>query len=99
MPEKTEKQPDQENEWFLYMIRSRDGHLYTGISTDVERRLAEHQSGKGAKYLRGKGPLQLVFQQKIGSRSAALKAEDCIKRLPKSAKEELVRSGLYLILA
>ncbi|MDQ6973135.1 MAG: GIY-YIG nuclease family protein, partial [Mariprofundaceae bacterium] len=57
------------------MIRCRNGHLYTGISTDVERRLSEHRTGKGAKYLRGKDPLELVLQQRIGSHSDALKAE------------------------
>ena len=64
-------------EWTLYMIRTKNGALYTGITQDVKRRFAEHADGgkKGAKYLRGRGPLELVFQQKIGSRSQALKAE------------------------
>ncbi len=76
--------------WFLYMIRCRNGNLYTGISTDVERRLGQHQSGKGAKSLRGKGPLKLVYQKQIGSRSDALKAESAIKKLPKTEKEKLL---------
>jgi len=79
--------------WFLYLIRCKDGALYTGITTDVDRRFAEHQSGKGAKYLRGKAPLTLVFQQKIGSRSAALKAEASIKKLSKADKETIINSG------
>ena len=58
---------DSEIAWFLYLIRCKGGQLYTGIATNVERRFAEHQSGKGSKYLRGKTPLQLVFQKKIGS--------------------------------
>jgi putative endonuclease len=81
--------------WYLYLIRTRNGSLYTGIATDVARRLAEHQ-GEGrkcARYLRGRGPLQLVFKRKIGSRSLALKAESFIKRLPKHQKEEIVRSN------
>ena len=63
--------------WSLYMIRVKDGSLYTGIATDVKRRLAEHVEGgkKGSKYLRGRGPLKLVYQQKIGTRSQASKAE------------------------
>ena len=78
--------------WFLYLIRFGTGELYTGITTDVARRLDEHRAGapKGAKCLRGKGPLELVFQQQVGARSTALKAERRVKRLPKAAKEQLV---------
>ena len=84
--------------WFLYLIRFGGGELYTGITTDVARRLDEHRAGgrKGAKCLRGKGPLELVFQQEIGARSAALKAERRVKRLPKAAKEQLVAGLLPL---
>jgi len=77
--------------WFLYMLRCRNGNLYTGISTDVARRLAQHESGKGAKFLRGKGPLELVYQKQIGSRSDALKAESTIKKLTKTEKEKLLQ--------
>lgn len=84
---------ESKDEWFIYLIRCKSGQLYTGITTDVQRRLAEHQSSKGAKYLRGRGPLQLVFQQKVGSRSDALKMEAAIKKLPKPAKEEFIRSS------
>jgi len=84
---------ESKDEWFIYLIRCKNGQLYTGITTDVQRRLAEHQSSKGAKYLRGRGPLQLVFQQKVGSRSDALKMEAAIKKLPKPAKEEFIRSS------
>ena len=79
--------------WFLYLIRCKDRSLYTGITTDVNRRFAEHQSGKGAKYLRGKAPLTLAFQQKIGSHSAALKAEASIKKLSKVDKEIIINTG------
>jgi len=79
--------------WFLYLIRCKDGSLYTGITTDVARRFAEHQSGKGAKYLRGKAPLTLALQQKIGSRSAALKAEAAIKKLSNVDKEIIISKG------
>lgn len=85
--------PDNKIEWFLYLIRCKRGQLYTGISTDVERRFAEHQSGKGAKYLRGKTPLQLVFQHKIGSHSEALKMEAIVKKWPKAEKEKLLNTG------
>ena len=78
--------------WNVYLVRCRDGALYTGITTDVSRRFAQHQQneGKGAKYLRGKGPLQLVFKRKIWRRSLALRVECKIKSLSKGQKEELI---------
>jgi len=79
--------------WYLYMVRCRGGCLYTGIATDVERRFAEHQAGQGAKYLRGKGRLKLVFKKRIGTHSLALKIERRVKRLPKHKKERLVSTG------
>jgi putative endonuclease len=84
-------------EWYLYMIRCRDGKLYTGIATDVERRFADHQANKGAKYLRGKGDLTLVFKKRIGTHSQALKIEMLVKRLPKHKKERLVSAGIGLV--
>ena len=53
--------------WFIYLVRTGAGSLYAGISTDPERRLRQHQSGKGARALRGKGPLTLAWQQAVGS--------------------------------
>ncbi len=76
--------------WYIYMIRCRNNSLYTGITTDVERRLKQHESGKGAKYLRGKAPLTLVFQKAVGSRSLASKVEIAIKSLSKKEKEQLL---------
>ena len=88
----------KETVWSLYMIRCGDGSLYTGISNDVARRLEKHQEmGKeGAKYLRGKGPLELVFQQEIGSQSLATKMEQKVKKLSKPQKETMVRQGVFL---
>ena len=82
-------------DWHLYLVRCRDGSLYTGIATDVARRLAEHQenNGAGAKYLRGRVPLTLVFQKKIGNRSLALGVESKVKKLSKARKEELIRAN------
>jgi len=79
--------------WHLYMIRLESGHLYTGITTDVERRLAEHRAGKGAKYLRGKGRLDLVFRQRVGDHSSALKLELQIKKMAKREKEALIKGS------
>ena len=76
--------------WHVYLIRCADGSLYTGITTDVERRLAEHRAGKGAKYLRGRGPLELAYSRPIGDRAAASREEARIKRLSKAAKEALI---------
>jgi len=76
--------------WFVYLVRSADNRLYTGITTDVERRLSEHQSGKGAKALRGKGVLTLAFAREVGDRSLALRVEYQIKQLTKRQKERLV---------
>lgn len=77
--------------WYLYMLRTATGMLYTGITTDVARRLLQHQSGKGAKALRGKGELALVFQYQAGDRSSALRLEYRIKQLSKRQKERLVQ--------
>ncbi|MFC2058493.1 GIY-YIG nuclease family protein [Chloroflexota bacterium] len=81
-------------DWHLYLVRCQDGSLYTGITTNVARRFAEHQktNGAGAKYLRGRGPLMLVFQKKLGSRSLALGVESKVKKMSKARKEELIRT-------
>ncbi len=77
------------SEWSVYLVRCGDGSLYTGIATDVERRFLEHQeSARGAKYLRGRAPLSLYFQQIVGNRSQASKAEHLIRRLPRVEKED-----------
>ena len=72
--------------WYLYILRCRDGSLYTGITTDVEKRLEAHQSGKGAKYTRGRGPLELVYSEECGTHSQALKRELEIKAMPREKK-------------
>lgn len=81
--------------WWVYVIRCSDKTLYTGIARDVEKRLLQHGSatGAGAKYLRGRGPLQLVFSRQVAGRSLALRVECAIKRLPRSRKEELLGDG------
>lgn len=80
--------------WYVYMLRTRDGSLYTGISTDPERRLRQHEQGiGGARSLRGKGPLHLVWIEAALDRSFASKREAAIKKLGKAAKEKLVASG------
>ncbi len=84
-------------EWHLYLIECIDGSLYTGITTDVARRYAEHLSGQGARYTRSHKPLCLVASAPVGTRSEALRAELAIKRLPKEQKVSAVRSLAHLI--
>ena len=76
--------------WYVYILRCGDGTLYTGVTDDVERRLAAHRSGKGAKYTRGRGPLELVHTEELEDRSAALKREAQIKKLSRSQKLALL---------
>jgi len=85
-------------QWHLYIIRCRGGTLYTGIATDVDRRLQEHRStgAKGAKYLRGRGPLELAYCRKIGDRGLALKVEYAVKRLSKAHKSRLITGAMSL---
>ena len=72
--------------WHLYLIECEDGSYYTGIATDVARRYEEHRTGKGARYTRSHKPLRLLGCRPCGSRSAALKAELALKKLPKAKK-------------
>jgi len=89
---------DTENEeaaqWSLYLIRTAQASLYTGVTTDVQRRFAEHENrdkkNKGAKALRGKGPLKLVFKIAVGNRSDALKLEYKVKKLSRTDKQRLI---------
>ncbi|MCG3723155.1 GIY-YIG nuclease family protein [Vibrio cincinnatiensis] len=77
--------------WWVYLIRTSGNALYCGITTNTQRRFQQHQRGQGAKALRGKGPLTLVWQYAVGSdKSQALKLEYRIKRLSKEKKESLV---------
>ena len=78
------------NTWKLYILRCGDGTLYTGITTDVEKRLEAHRTGKGAKYTRGRSPLELVYREDCGDHSAALKREIEIKKLSREEKEKLI---------
>ena len=78
-------------DYSIYIVRCADGTLYTGISTDVARRLLEHEDGKrGAKYLRGKGPLKLEYAEAVGDRSTAARAEFIVKQLDRKSKEGLI---------
>ena len=77
-------------EWTVYILKCGDGTYYTGITKDLDKRTEEHRSGKGAKYLRGRGPLEMVLQRKIESHSLALKYEIKIKKLSRPEKIKLI---------
>lgn len=76
--------------WTVYLARCSDGTLYTGVTTDPERRLAEHNSGCGGAYTRSRGPVILVYWEHASDRSGALRREHAIKRLSRAQKEALV---------
>lgn len=83
--------------WSVYLIRTVSNHLYCGVTTDIERRLNEHRgSKKGAKYLKGKGPLTLAWTELVGDKKTAMQLEYKIKRLSKMKKESIVNGSLKL---
>jgi putative endonuclease len=86
------------SDWYLYLVRCHDGSSYTGISTDVDRRFDEHrrEGVGGSKYLKGRGPLTLAFQAKLGSKCLALKVERRVKGLSKVKKERLIAVPGYV---
>ena len=79
--------------WFVYMLRCGDGSLYTGCTDDVQRRLAVHRSGKGAKYTRSRLPLELAYWEEVPDRPAALRREAAIKKLKRQEKLRLIEEG------
>ena len=78
-----------ENQWYVYILRCVDDTLYTGITTDPQRRLKQHNAGTGAKYTRGRGPVEMVYCEPAESYSDALRREYAIKQLSKEEKEKL----------
>ena len=82
-----------ESKWYLYILRCADNTLYTGITTDVAKRVEAHRSGKGAKYTRGRSPLELVYQEVCENHSQALKRELEIKALTRTQKEKIIESS------
>ena len=77
---------------FCYILECADGSYYTGWSTDPQRRLQEHNAGRGSRYTRSHRPLRLVYVEELPDRSAAMKREAAIKALPRGKKEALVRN-------
>lgn len=83
--------------WYLYVVECADGSLYTGISTDVERRINQHNKGKGAKYTRSRRPVKLINSWEIGDRSAASKAEAKFKKNSRTTKLKLLEEGKWSV--
>jgi putative endonuclease len=81
--------------WQVYIIRCSDDTLYTGITTDIERRVRQHADGSGAKYFRGRQPKQLLFLEEGHDRSSASKRELCIKAMKRAEKQQLVQSATF----
>lgn len=78
--------------YYVYILKCRDKTLYTGSTNDLENRLKAHNAGKGAKYTRGRGPVEIVYQETCPDKSAALKREAKIKRYSREKKLDLIRS-------
>lgn len=79
--------------WYVYVLRCGDGSLYTGSTTDVQRRLREHQRGTGARYTRSRPPVELAYTEAAADRAAAQRREAAIKKLPRTEKLKLVGDG------
>lgn len=85
--------------WYVYLLRCNDNSLYCGVTTDLERRLKEHnESEKGAKYTRARRPVSLVFNQSTSCRSEACRLESYIKKMTKVHKEALIKSAEIVVL-
>lgn len=79
--------------WYVYLLRCADGTLYTGVTTDLERRVADHNHGRaGARYTRARRPVSLVWSEAAAGRGAALRREHELRRLSRAGKEELIGS-------
>ena len=80
--------------YYVYLLRCADGTLYTGFTNDLARRLAAHNAGRGAKYTRGRRPVELVYWESFSNKSSALRREYAIKQLPRRQKLTLIQSSL-----
>lgn len=79
--------------WSLYILRCGEGSFYTGVTTDIARRLGEHQDGRASRFTRTRRPVALVYQETCGTRSQALSRECAVKAMSRKAKEGLVAGG------
>jgi putative endonuclease len=87
----------ESNEHYFYVLSCNDGSLYAGYTNNLDKRIKLHNSGKGAKYTRGRGPVTLLFSKSFQTKSEALKAEYAFKQLTKKKKQEfLIKEGIYV---
>lgn len=86
------KIPEEKGD-YVYLVKCQDGTLYTGYTTNLKRRIKEHNSGRGARYTKGRAPVEIVYYQDCVSRSRALQEEYRIKQLSRTAKEKLIQQG------
>jgi len=93
MPEDTPVDVDAGGDHYVYLVQCEDGTYYTGYTTDVGRRVEEHNAGEGAKYTRSRTPVELVHVESYASRSAAMSREYRIKQFRRSRKERLIENG------
>lgn len=85
-------------EHIVYILKCKDGSLYTGYTNDLEQRLAMHEEGKGAKYTRGRGPFQVVFVEKFSTKEEAMQKEYEVKQLSRKEKFQLIRDKLIEVM-
>ncbi|HLR02628.1 MAG TPA: GIY-YIG nuclease family protein [Virgibacillus sp.] len=90
---------EENNEHTVYILRCHDGSLYTGYTNDLEHRVRMHESGKGAKYTRGRGPFQVMYVETFPTKEKAMQREHAIKQLTRKGKFELIRQQLKEVLA
>tara|TARA_Y100001933_G_scaffold262777_1_gene321689 strand:- start:4908 stop:5195 length:288 start_codon:yes stop_codon:yes gene_type:complete len=81
---------DKSTTWYVYIVRCADNTLYTGMTNDLLRRIAQHNAGTAARYTRGRLPVSLVYQEEAANRSEALKREYAIKQLSRKQKEKTI---------
>lgn len=86
-------EPSPPTQWVVYIVRCADDSLYTGITTDLTRRVEQHNAGKGARYTRSRSPVAVVYQEAVLTVGDALRRERVIKALPRTGKEQLVRAA------
>lgn len=92
MEQEEEKRSEGRNS-YVYILRCGDGTYYTGWTNDPSRRMQTHNQGRGAKYTRGRLPVELVYQERCADKGEALRRERAIKRLSRSQKERLIQTG------
>ncbi|MES9940108.1 MAG: GIY-YIG nuclease family protein [Candidatus Thiodiazotropha sp. 6PLUC2] len=83
-----------ENSWYVYILRCSDRTLYTGVTNDIKRRVSEHNQGIGAKYTRGRTPVELVFLESASNRSTALRREWDIKKMKLREKLKIIDQAI-----